>query len=172
MQFSVQSRQSPLYQQHNNGSSCFSADYTRCKQRVETNCFEPRRPYRPLLNMREFFHSTEDPVRNTCCSPVSWVDLTRCYSTSEQLSHIAGSENPSPDLHPEFVESLRVLFDILDTSRTGRVRYENVSSSLSTYLAHFQAPAVEFCSDIINTDTSSFHSYLWGRGLLFSSWTS
>uniref|UniRef100_A0A1I7WWR3 EF-hand domain-containing protein n=1 Tax=Heterorhabditis bacteriophora TaxID=37862 RepID=A0A1I7WWR3_HETBA len=36
----------------------------------------------------------------------------------------ARSENPSPEFHPEFVDALRVLFDILDTSRTGRVSYE------------------------------------------------
>ncbi|EYC03477.1 hypothetical protein Y032_0093g2611 [Ancylostoma ceylanicum] len=101
MQFSVQSRQSPLYQQHNNGPICFSAGFTRCEQRVKTSCSEPQRPYRPVLNMR--------------------------------------SENPSPDLHPEFVESLRVLFDILDTSRTGRIRYENLCARFSE-LHHPQLP--------------------------------
>ncbi|CAJ0609304.1 unnamed protein product [Cylicocyclus nassatus] len=54
------------------------------------------------------------------------------------------SENPSPDLHPEFVESLRVLFDILDTSRTGKIRYENLCTRFSE-LHHTLPPTFLSC---------------------------
>ncbi|KAK6009022.1 hypothetical protein OSTOST_26085 [Ostertagia ostertagi] len=49
------------------------------------------------------------------------------------------AEVPPPKLHPELVESLRVLFDILDTSRTGRVRYETLCARFRE-LKHPQLP--------------------------------
>ncbi|KAJ1352140.1 hypothetical protein KIN20_008340 [Parelaphostrongylus tenuis] len=48
-------------------------------------------------------------------------------------------ENISPDLHPEFIESLRILFDILDTTRSGKVRYETLCERFGE-LHHPQLP--------------------------------
>ncbi|PIO69359.1 hypothetical protein TELCIR_08815 [Teladorsagia circumcincta] len=57
----------------------------------------------------------------------SFHENSRIDATALNIKQtICGAEVPSPKLHPELVESLRVLFDILDTSRTGRVRYETL----------------------------------------------
>lgn len=50
-------------------------------------------------------------------------------------SSFAGSGDP--DLRPEFVDALRVLFDILDTKRKGRVSYETVSCLNFTWCLKF-----------------------------------
>lgn len=74
----------------------------------------------------------------------------------------------SPDLRPDFVDALRVLFDILDTRQQGRVSYETVSQSISTRFLSFPPifllfPVINYRGQFINPEESFFSPFLYNQ---------